>query len=386
MLKKELVSYIKDQSWFFRTRGDSPLLFMSSRQIGFRTHLRTWFGMDFADTIFLPLQNKPTRVFHAEHIDAFHAQSKKYIFDRPEILLDWIKKDLRTWKEINDCIHELEKHVHEENNSASIQDFETLMKLHQQSSASFIITLSLGLQLTKYQHELHDSEEIIREHDAWRNKASLEEDMENAIRIFLQSLFVKRCIDCDAIRAINHLSVTEILSWIRDLEAIDAVARITHREKYGYIFIDVQGRDLVLIDELEETEDLSNFLLRLYEKEQGIVHPDEKLIGRTAFGVGTLRGRVIVARDKNEFEEKRNLFDQKILVAIQTTANFIPCMKDVLAIITNEGGITCHAAIIAREMKKPCIIGTKVATKMLHDGDEIEMNCDTGEISILKHR
>lgn len=386
MLEKELVSYIKNQSWFFRVRGDSPLLFISSRQIGFRTYVREWFGMDFADTIFLPLQRSPARVFNADQTDAFHVQSKKYIFDRPEILSDWIEKDLQTWKEIDDGICELRKHVDEEDEAASIRDFETLMRLHQQSSASFIITLSLGLQLTKHQDELHDIEEIIRKHDAWRNKASLEEDMENVIRAFLQVLFVKRSIDCDAIRAINTLSVTEVLAWVRDPDAIDVVALITHREKYGYIFIDAQGHDLALIDEPKEMGELSDFLLRLYEKEQEEASSDKKITGRTAFGTGVLRGQVVIIRDRVELDEKKELFDGKILVAIQTTPNFIPYMKEALAIITDEGGITCHAAIVAREMKKPCIIGTKVATKMLHDGDEVEMNCDTGEISILKHK
>ncbi len=45
-----------------------------------------------------------------------------------------------------------------------------------------------------------------------------------------------------------------------------------------------------------------------------------------------------------------------------------------LPIITDEGGITCHAAIFAREMRKPCIIGTRVATKILKDGDIVSLD------------
>ena len=45
-----------------------------------------------------------------------------------------------------------------------------------------------------------------------------------------------------------------------------------------------------------------------------------------------------------------------------TTPDYIPAMKKAAAFVTDEGGITCHAAIIAREMKKPCIVGTKIAT------------------------
>ena len=73
-----------------------------------------------------------------------------------------------------------------------------------------------------------------------------------------------------------------------------------------------------------------------------------------------------------------------ILVAIMTTPNFIPALEKAAAFVTDEGGITCHAAIIAREMKKPCIIGTKIATKFLKDGDIVQVDANNGIVHILK--
>jgi hypothetical protein len=67
-----------------------------------------------------------------------------------------------------------------------------------------------------------------------------------------------------------------------------------------------------------------------------------------------------------------------------TRPEFVPLMKKAGAIITNEGGITCHAAIIARELKKPCIIGTKIATQVLKDGDFVEVDADAGVVRILE--
>jgi len=49
----------------------------------------------------------------------------------------------------------------------------------------------------------------------------------------------------------------------------------------------------------------------------------------------------------------------EILVATMTTPDYVPAMNKALGFITDEGGVTCHAAIVAREMNKPCIIGTK---------------------------
>lgn len=73
-----------------------------------------------------------------------------------------------------------------------------------------------------------------------------------------------------------------------------------------------------------------------------------------------------------------------ILVTHMTSPNFLPAMQRAAAFITDEGGITCHAAIIAREMKKPCIIGTKIATQVLKDGDMVEVDAEKGVVKIIK--
>lgn len=76
----------------------------------------------------------------------------------------------------------------------------------------------------------------------------------------------------------------------------------------------------------------------------------------------------------------------KILVTTMTKPAFFPLMKKAKAIITDEGGVTCHAAIISREIGVPCITGTKIATKVLKDGDEIEVNANHGVVKILKRK
>ncbi len=67
-----------------------------------------------------------------------------------------------------------------------------------------------------------------------------------------------------------------------------------------------------------------------------------------------------------------------------TSPNFLQVLKAVNGIITDEGGITCHAAIISRELQTPCIIGTKIATKVLKDGDLVEVDAERGIVKILK--
>lgn len=74
----------------------------------------------------------------------------------------------------------------------------------------------------------------------------------------------------------------------------------------------------------------------------------------------------------------------EILAATMTTPDFVPAMNRALGFITDEGGVTCHAAIVAREMNKPCIIGTKNATQLLKDGDTVEMDVLKGSVKILE--
>ena len=73
-----------------------------------------------------------------------------------------------------------------------------------------------------------------------------------------------------------------------------------------------------------------------------------------------------------------------ILVASMTTPDFVPAMKKAVAIVTDEGGITAHAAIVARELKIPCIVGTKIATKVLSDGDIVEVNANHAVVTIIE--
>ena len=101
--------------------------------------------------------------------------------------------------------------------------------------------------------------------------------------------------------------------------------------------------------------------------------------GNTAFP-GYAKGIVRIINTQEDIKE----FNQgDILVSLNTSPDLIPIIKKAGAILTNEGGIMCHAAIIAREFKIPCITGTKIATKVLKDGDIIEVNAENGTVKML---
>jgi len=95
---------------------------------------------------------------------------------------------------------------------------------------------------------------------------------------------------------------------------------------------------------------------------------------------GKARGRVCVVLNPSEKIDVKGF----VLVTSMTRPEFVPLMKRACAIVTNEGGVTSHAAVISRELKKPCVVGTKHATKILKDGDLVEVDAGKGVVKILK--
>lgn len=73
-----------------------------------------------------------------------------------------------------------------------------------------------------------------------------------------------------------------------------------------------------------------------------------------------------------------------IIVSINTNPSLLPMLTKCKAIVTNDGGLLCHAAIISREMNIPCIIGTKIATKAFKDGDIVEVDANKGIVRKIK--
>jgi phosphohistidine swiveling domain-containing protein len=74
----------------------------------------------------------------------------------------------------------------------------------------------------------------------------------------------------------------------------------------------------------------------------------------------------------------------EVLVTKMTRPDYLPLMKKAIAFVTDGGGVLCHAAIVARELKKPCLIGTQVATEQIKDGDRIVVDADKGTITTVK--
>lgn len=174
------------------------------------------------------------------------------------------------------------------------------------------------------------------------------------IEDYLGNEFVeKECLSKDEIRTLieRGIKVEKLYGSPQDTEwAFD-------KDTKEFYFL--QSRPITTLkDEDEEETEILNVLC--------------KGLGASP-GIG--RGRVKLIKDVSEI----NLIEEgDILVTQMTNPDMVPAMKKVCAIVTDEGGRTCHAAIVSRELQIPCIVGTKNASKILHAKDFVTVDATHG--------
>lgn len=165
----------------------------------------------------------------------------------------------------------------------------------------------------------------------------------------------------------KHGITKEQASLLRPTELIDLI-------KHG---------KMVPIEELEKRNRgcyfyyFDNKINYIFTEDDVLLDIDKNLKeckGVTAFK-GKVKGTVKVV---NSIKQLEKFEDGDILVSINTSPSIMPAIQRASAIVSDEGGITSHAAIVSRELKIPCIVGTKVATKVFKDGDTVEVDADKG--------
>ncbi|MHB8830920.1 MAG: PEP-utilizing enzyme [Patescibacteria group bacterium] len=144
--------------------------------------------------------------------------------------------------------------------------------------------------------------------------------------------------------------------------------------------LDRRRRCLVSFTSQDSEEILSGSAAEeMIEQLEGETEQSQAITGMTA-NHGKARGTVKVVLTTHHLT-KFNPGD--VLVSSMTRPEMVSVMRQAAAFVTDEGGITSHAAIVSRELGIPCIIGTKIASKVLHDGDEVEVDADKGIVKIL---
>ena len=167
----------------------------------------------------------------------------------------------------------------------------------------------------------------------------------------------------DIKKYVNVISIDEI----NNIKNID-IQELEERTK-GFVFY----KDKILKKDFKVFCEENNFLVN----EEDITNV--KVINGTCAFSGKITGIIKIINSKDDFS-KFNKGD--IIVAPMTTPKYTNIMKIAGGIITDEGGVTCHASIVARELNIPCLVGCKNATKILKDNMKVELDATNGIVKV----
>ena len=355
-------------------KRDNSLIDARAWRQGYTSGLKKWLGWSYSDTLFY-IHDGYTEIMRPpqEHAVEFKEFLLKRIDDDP----NWLKKETEAFdsliQEINvfykDSVKMIEKRV----------DKESLAKIYEKYLE--YITLAMGPFIAMYWIPNWLENDPVKK-DKYKN------EIETALlyRKKTENLFPDGAILTDKIlskvsgqtqieqKLMRVLSGEELIDYLRNNKNIN----LSELEKrvIGFVY---SKEGIVLTDNTEQS--LKNAFEGLgYEYTPKVSIEMKEIRGQSACKGNTKgKGRVIMSK------KDIGLLEQgEILVTSMTTPEYLPAMQKSSAFVTDEGGITCHAAIVARELGKPCIIGTKNATQILKNGDMVEVDADTGIVRILK--
>lgn len=252
--------------------------------------------------------------------------------------------------------HQIEQINHP---AQELKDFEHNRQLNLQNYQRFLSTIQ-DKKLHKLIEIVHQFAYLKEMRDDYRRHAYF------LLQPFWQTVASRTGLSFEAT---NYLIESEIVECLQAASPIYAEQGEERMTKYS----------LVLEDGVMQVanEDLSSRYL------QTVDHDLSAAIRGMIACKGVAEGVVRVVYHRGEFSQFQA---GEILVTTMTHPEFLPIMKKAAAIVTDEGGITSHAAIVSRELGIPCIIGTKNATKVLKDGDLVEVDANTGIVRKLTHQ
>jgi len=170
------------------------------------------------------------------------------------------------------------------------------------------------------------------------------------------------------------LTHKEIYELLTENKTVD-LSVISKRRKAGSLILKGDKLTVISGDGAEEFFNSQNI------KKEEMITEGNNFKGNCA-SAGKAKGIVKIVNDPAEMGKMEK---GDIMVSHTTFPSLVPAMKKAAAIVTEDGGITCHAAIVARELKTPCVTGIKNITEVVKDGDLVEVDADKGVVRIIKN-
>jgi len=231
-------------------------------------------------------------------------------------------------------------------------------------------------------HDKRKIKKILNRANEWRNDRRFDWEF-GIIRYVCNYIIDKFEYDINEDDIMEYVHFREFELFLDNKINIDKFKEsIKTRKENGYILTNLKAKQYAnqVIDIHPTRQHIEK---HIYDSHAKTV--DSKFDGLEIRGESILKGNIkikaecIVVNQESDLSESV-MYDDKILITTMTTPTFVPYINNVKGIITDNGGITCHAAIISREFNIPCIIGTEGATQIFKTGDLLEMDLSKGTV------
>ncbi len=358
MTQKEILKLIKQHHWIkFLTRPYTPL-FLSMHINLYCNDLKDLINTNFKSSILL--SKKEITDIYRDQKDTQRIEKKIYYY-----LTKNHKKIEQLITESNKAEKQIKKIIQKEKHSKP--NFQSFAKNFYIYSKLFVrlttIPYYLGIII---ENELNPNDpyykKILQKIKKFRLKNPYKYFEKYALKKHLKEFAKKHKL---TLEQIDQLTFSEITQGKVNKKEIN-------KRKKQFIYIYFNNQEYINANK--------NFVQRIDK----LLAPKIAVKTRTVKGKTAQPGKVTgTVQIIHHLKEIKKFKKNNILISTSTNPESMPAIKKARAIITDEGGIICHAAIISRELKIPCIVGTKIATQILKNGDKIEVDATRGVIKKL---
>lgn len=312
-------------------------------------------GVTLAKALYIEFPKGTVRQYRvAQELDALFESSAQKVLEDPHRIIQLLKEGV-------DLNAEAEKILAHQTLNFN-ESIEFLVRLAQLST---ILPYFVGLAMEKHEIVNTEMSELIMKLRSASYYPRIFEEVINPLAT--EKL---RALGFDDQNILEHITYKELKSGDTSNIEVRSAERINN--KFFMYRTSEQG------EEITHEHNTEKFVNEIENRNSEVVRELKGMIA--CKGKATGKVRLVLKNNPKGVE-----FDQgDILVAISTSPELVSIMKKAGAIVTDEGGITAHAAIISRELNIPCIIGTKVATHVLKDGDIVEVDAEKGIVKIIK--
>jgi phosphohistidine swiveling domain-containing protein len=353
MLDQNLIGKIKSYSWTKRWAGSYAFVSCSNYGWQYYNSMRAQFGAGLELSLQIHRAGTVSCFLPVSELKRIAQKVEQQILSNPDLPTIWLENVIAITDKILPLMLEMK------NTIPSPQNYERFANLYDEFLPNHVFMkemidflpkkLTVGI-FDKFAKARAYSEPVYSE-------------SERFFRSIARAIGAKEKIDENLLTCLNR---SEFNNYLKN-GLLPETEKLRSRFALSVIFYN-QGDEMIPTgDNAKEIENIVASVKNIETRE---------IRGRAGFG-GTAKGICRIIADPFKYER----FDEgNILVTGMTRPEFIPLMKKASAFVTDAGGMLCHAAITAREMKKPCVIGTEVATRILKDGDIIEVDADNGII------